>query len=165
VTKHAAQQRHTHERPRRERHGTPFKRFTSRARMSVREANAAADELGHTYVGTEHLLLGILAVPQSVGAKALAALGLEREHVISALEEGGGGGDRRRRRLPFTPLAKQTLELGLGEALRLGHSYVGTEHIALGLLRVNDGLAAKVMKERGIEANALLGEIDRILAA
>lgn len=162
VTKQAAQQRHTSERPRkRDRRLPVMGRMTGRAKTAVREASEAAAELGHGFLGTEHLLLGVLAVPQSVGAKAVTGLGLTREHVLAAVPAGDGT-DRttgRRRHKPFTPLAVRAMEQAMGEALRLGHNYVGTEHVVLALRRVEEGVAARAMTAAGIDADALQADI------
>ena len=165
VTKQAAQQRHTSERPRRER---PWRgaRFTPRAKNVVREAQQAASELGHSYIGTEHLLLGILAVSQSLAAKVLAARGVTHEAVLEAVKAATDTGTpRRRRHLPFTPLAKRVLEGALGEAGALGHGYVGTEHLLLAARRVEDGIAARILADLGISAEELRADVVKLLAA
>jgi hypothetical protein len=153
VTKQAAQQRHTSDRPMRgiRPSGALFARFTPRARSAVREAEDAARELRHGYLGTEHLLLGLLAVSQGIAAKSLASMGVTREAVIAKLERGESDPERgRRRHVPFTPLAKQVLEGALGEALQLAHNYIGTEHLLLALFREPDGLAATILGELGL---------------
>jgi hypothetical protein len=150
VTKQAAQQRHTNERPRRDR---PFRfaRFTPRARASVREANDAAANLGHDEVGTEHLLLGLIAIPEGIAGKILLAAGVGREQVLARIERGGAPRARgRRRHIPFTPLAKATMEHTLGNAVRLGHNYIGTEHVLLALFDVPEGLACTILTDAGV---------------
>lgn len=151
VTKQAAQQRHTSDRP--SRGDRPFRmdRFTGRARAAVREAQSDASDLRHGYVGTEHLLLGVMSVPRCLAAEALASAGLTREMVLAKIEPGDLRRERtRRRHIPFTPLATKALELTLQNSVRLGHNYIGTEHILLGLLDVTDGLASKIMLESGV---------------
>jgi hypothetical protein len=168
VTKQAAQQRHTGERRGRGRdrdRDRPFRfgRFTPRARTAVREANAAAHELRHAYVGTEHLLLGLLAVGQGIAGKSLRSMGVSPESVIAKLDVGDApdlrGGRGRGRHVPFTPLAKQTLEGALQEAIKLNHNYIGTEHILLATFGVGDGLAAKILGELGITEEAVRADV------
>ena len=180
VTKQAAQQRHTSERRGRSRSRDRdrdrdrggrrfpvFARFTPRARTAVREASSAAAELQHAYLGTEHLLLGLLAVPRSIAGESLASMGVTPAAVVAELEVGTSPREHgRRRRVPFTPLAKQVLEQALGEALKLGHNYVGTEHILLALLEVRDGLAAKILTDAGVtHARVLTDVIERLKTA
>lgn len=166
VTKQAAQQRHTSERPRRER---PFRmgRFTGRARTAVREAQSEAAELRHGAIGTEHLLLGMLSVPRCLAAEALASAGVGREKVLAALGEGDARPDRgRHRRIPFSPLAKQALELSIRNSSRLHHNYIGTEHVLLALFDVADGQAAQILTEAGVTKEAIESfVIDRLKVA
>ena len=156
VTKQAAQQRHTSERrPPRDR---PFRmgRFTGRARAAVREAQAEAGELRHASLGTEHLLLGMLSVPRCLAAEALADAGLTRQTVLTALHEGDARPDRgRHRRVSFSAPAKRALELALANASRLGHNYIGTEHILLALFDVTDGKAAQILADAGVTKDAV----------
>ncbi|HKA84721.1 MAG TPA: Clp protease N-terminal domain-containing protein [Acidimicrobiales bacterium] len=123
-----------------------FERFTDRARRVVVLAQAEAQELGHERVGTEHLLLGILREGDGLAGRALTSLGVEvgavREQVIEAA---GRGEATPRQRIPFSPRTKKVLELALREALDLGHDYIGTEHILLGIVREGEGLAAKIL--------------------
>jgi hypothetical protein len=170
MTKQAAQQRHTNERPRgRERsHGRSpmFARFTPRARMAVREADAAAAELGHDQLDTEHLLLGLLAVPRSIAGESLAAMGVTAKAVVAELEVGSVPRPRgRRRRVPFTALAKQTLERSMHEAAQLGHNHIGTEHVLLALLEVRDGAAATILTNAGVTHARALADITERLKA
>ena len=164
VTKQAAQQRHTSERPPRRGRGPLFARFTPRARYAVREAEDAARELRHAYLGTEHLLLGLLAVSQGLAGKSLTALGVTREAVLATLSPGDGPRERgRRRRIPFTPKAKAVMEGALQESLTLGHNYIGTEHLLLALYRVPDGLAAVTLQELGVTQEQVRADIvDRL---
>jgi prophage maintenance system killer protein len=123
-----------------------FQRFTDRARRAVCLAQEEARLLRHSYVGTEHLLLGLLYEEQDVAAKALESMGITLEGVRGRVEEIAGHGQSPvTGHIPFAPGAKQALELSLREALALGHNYLGTEHILLGLLREGDGTAAQVL--------------------
>jgi prophage maintenance system killer protein len=129
-----------------------FQRFTDRARRAVHLAQEEARLLRHDYVGTEHLLLGLLYEGAGVAAKALASLGISREDVQGQVEEiiGHGQGSRPGP-IPFTCRAKKVLELSLREALALGHHYIGTEHLLLGLLREGEGIAAQVLTRLGAD--------------
>ncbi|MFL6103199.1 MAG: Clp protease N-terminal domain-containing protein, partial [Actinomycetes bacterium] len=127
-----------------------FERFTDRARNVVRAAQDEARRLGHASIGTEHLLLGLLAEPEGIAARALAALGLSLDGLRAEVErtagrgEGAPGGH-----IPFQPRSKKVLELSLREALSLGHNYIGTEHILLGLVR-EEGMAAQGLATHGV---------------
>ena len=168
VSKQAAQQRHTSERPPRSGPRGMFTRFTGRARTAVQQAGVIAGELDRTFIGTEHLLLGVLADADALGTKALVALGVDPADVRRAVEAADvedGDPPRRRRHRPFTPGAKKVLELSLREAVALAHNYVGTEHLVLALQREKDGMAAKILRECGIERDALIEEIRNRLAA
>ncbi len=164
VSKQAAQQRHTTTesvarrllswipQQRRGGRGMFFRRFTDRARASVVHAQDAARRLGHNYIGTEHVLLGIFAEPESVAAKALVLMGVTGDDVEAAVVEViGRGQETVQGHIPFTPRAKKVLELSLREALALGHNYIGTEHMLLGLAREEKGVAATVLAARGVD--------------
>jgi hypothetical protein len=127
-----------------------FHRFTDQARRAVHLAQEEARLLRHDYVGTEHLLLGLLYEGAGVAATALESLGISREQVRGQVEEiiGHGQGSRSGH-IPFTARAKKVLELSLREALALGHHYIGTEHLMLGLLREGEGVAAQVLTRLG----------------
>ena len=113
-----------------------FERFTDRARRVVVLAQEEARMLNHNYIGTEHILLGLIHEGEGVAAKALESLGISLEGVRSQVEEIIGQGQQAPSgHIPFTPRAKKVLELSLREALQLGHNYIGTEHILLGLIR------------------------------
>jgi hypothetical protein len=129
-----------------------FHRFTDRARRAVQLAQEEARLLRHDYVGTEHLLLGLLYEGAGVAAQALVSLGISREDVRGQVEEiiGHGQGSRSGH-IPFTARAKKVLELSLREALALGHHYIGTEHLLLGLLREGEGIAAQVLTRLGAD--------------
>ena len=130
-----------------------FERFTDRARMVVSKAQAEAMLLGHSYIGTEHLLLGMLAEGDGIAGKALTDIGLTLESVRAAVEQvvGRGEGVPAGQHIPFTKNAKNVLEQGLRQALHLGHSYIGTEHLLLGLPIIEDSTAEKVLERLGIE--------------
>src|SRR5581483_11306216 len=132
-----------------------FERFTESARQVVVAAQRDARELGHDYIGTEHLLLGLLRVEEGAGAKVLVSLGVAHERVRELVEQVVGHGDAERGpgQIPFSPRAKKVLELSLREALSLGHDYIGTEHILLGLLREPEGAAARVLLEFDLRAD------------
>ena len=123
-----------------------FERFTDRARHVVVLAQEEARGLQHNYIGTEHLLLGLLGEPDGIGARALEGFGLSlakaREEVIARVDAGKKAPEGH---IPFTPRSKKTLELALREALALGHNYIGTEHILLGLVREADGVGAQII--------------------
>jgi ATP-dependent Clp protease ATP-binding subunit ClpC len=127
-----------------------FERFTARARRAVVNAQEEARELNHNYIGTEHLLLGLMREPESVAARALQELTISqdvvRERVIQIV---GRGQQAQSGHIPFTPRAKKVLELSLREALQLSHNYIGTEHILLGLIREGEGVAAQVLVKLG----------------
>jgi ATP-dependent Clp protease ATP-binding subunit ClpA len=182
-----------------------FERFTEGARGAVVGAQRHARELGHGWIGTEHLLLGLLddadgraarllrerwgvddewvrgEVERIVGrgepgidSDALATLGIDLDAVRERVERTFGAGalsDRRRGRcsvtghLPFTPRAKKALELSLREALALGDDFIGAEHVLLGLAREGDGVAARILRERGVDRAAVLAALERDKAA
>jgi len=141
-----------------------FERFTERARKVVVLAQEEARHFNHNYIGTEHLLLGLLREDEGVAARALSSLGVTldevREQVESIVgygEEGSGG------QAPFTPRSKKVLELALREALQLGHNYIGTEHILLGLVRESEGVAARVLSNLDIDPDKVRREVVRML--
>jgi ATP-dependent Clp protease ATP-binding subunit ClpC len=127
-----------------------FQRFTDRARRVVVLAQEEARMLQHNYIGTEHILLGLIHEGEGVAARALESLGIGLEAVRLQVEEIIGRGQYASSgHIPFTPRAKKVLELSLREALQLGHTYIGTEHILLGLIREGDGVAAQVLVRLG----------------
>jgi ATP-dependent Clp protease ATP-binding subunit ClpC len=130
-----------------------FERFTEKARHAVVLAQEEARLLGHNYIGTEHLLLGLLREDQGVAAAALHRLGVSLDAVRSDVKTiiGEGPAAPPPGEVPFTPRAKKVLELSLREALQLGHNYIGTEHILLGLVREGQGVAAQVLVGRGAD--------------
>jgi ATP-dependent Clp protease ATP-binding subunit ClpC len=131
-----------------------FERFTERARRVVVLAQEEARTLHHNYIGTEHILLALLHEGEGVAAKALKSLGISLVAVRQEVEELIGQGDELLAgHIPFTPRAKKVLELSLRESLQLGHNYIGTEHILLGLIREGDGVAAQVLVRLGADLN------------
>jgi ATP-dependent Clp protease ATP-binding subunit ClpA len=129
-----------------------FERFTDRARRVVVLAQEEARLLNHNYIGTEHLLLGLVHEGQGVAAKALESLGIRLEAVRAQVQEViGQGQGAPTGHIPFTPRAKKVLELSLREALQFGHNYIGTEHILLGLVREGQGVAAQVLVRLGAD--------------
>jgi ATP-dependent Clp protease ATP-binding subunit ClpC len=129
-----------------------FERFTDRARRVVVLAQEEARLLNHNYIGTEHILLGLIHEGEGVAAKALESLGISLEKVRQQVEEIiGAGQSPPSGHIPFTPRAKKVLELSLREALQLGHNYIGTEHILLGLIREGEGVAAQVLVKLGAD--------------
>lgn len=133
--------------------GAMLDRFTDRARRVLVFAQEEAARLGHGHVGTEHLLLGLVHEEEGVAAQALESLGVSLDDVRARVEDmvEAAGGDARDDRIGFTPRAKTVLELSLREALQLGHRYIGTEHVLLGLVREGEGVAARVLSELGTD--------------
>jgi ATP-dependent Clp protease ATP-binding subunit ClpA len=125
-----------------------FERFTNRARHTVVLAQEEARQLHHNYIGTEHILLGLLGEPEGFAGRVLASFGITRDGAREEVRAMvGPGAAAPSGHIPFTPRAKKTLELALREALALHHNYIGTEHILLGLIKEGDGVAAQVMKQ------------------
>ena len=141
-----------------------FERFTDRARRVVVLAQEEARMLDHNYIGTEHILLGLIHEGEGVGAKALESLGISLDAVRQQVEEIIGRGQQAPSgHIPFTPRAKKVLELSLRGALQLGHDYVGTEHILLGLIREGDGVAAQVLVRLGADLNRVRQQVIQLL--
>jgi dihydroneopterin aldolase len=144
--------------------GSMFERFTERARKAVVLAQEEAGLLRHNYVGTEHILLGLLREDEGVAARALTALGVTaeeaRERVASIVGYGSEGPGPQ---VPFTPRSKKVLELALREAMHLEHNYIGTEHILLGLVRESEGVAARVLSDLGVSPDDVRRELVRML--
>ena len=142
-----------------------FERFTDRARRVVVLAQEEARLLNHSYIGTEHILLGLIHEGEGVAAKALESLGISLEAVRSQVEEIiGQGGSSPSGHIPFTPRAKKVLELSLREALQLGHNYIGTEHILLGLIREGEGVAAQVLVKLGADLSRVRQQVIQLLS-
>jgi ATP-dependent Clp protease ATP-binding subunit ClpC len=141
-----------------------FERFSDRARRVVVLAQEEARMLNHAHIGTEHLLLGLVHEGQGVAAKALEALGLSLEAVRREVEETIGRGEQAPDgHIPFTPQAKKVLELSLRESTQLGHQYIGTEHILLGLLHEGEGVAAQVLTKMGTDLDRVRQKVIELL--
>ncbi|MBU6201302.1 MAG: ATP-dependent Clp protease ATP-binding subunit [Acidobacteria bacterium] len=142
-----------------------FERFTDRARRVVVLAQEEARLLNHSYIGTEHILLGLIHEGEGVAAKALESLNISLEAVRAQVEEIiGTGGSSPSGHIPFTPRAKKVLELSLREALQLGHNYIGTEHILLGLIREGEGVAAQVLVKLGADLSRVRQQVIQLLS-
>src|ERR671913_2580343 len=142
-----------------------FERFTDRARRVVVLAQEEARHLDHNYIGTEHILLGLIHEREGVAARALTALDISLEAVRAQVEEIIGRGDQAPTgHIPFTPRAKKVLELSLREALGLSHNYIGTEHILLGLIREGEGVAAQVLQKLGADLNRVRQQVIQLLS-
>ena len=142
-----------------------FERFTDRARRVVVLAQEEARMLNHNYIGTEHILLGLIHEGEGVAAKALEALNISLEGVRAQVEEIIGQGQQAPSgHIPFTPRAKKVLELSLREALQLGHNYIGTEHILLGLIREGEGVAAQVLVKLGADLIRVRQQVIQLLS-
>ncbi|WP_068202703.1 ATP-dependent Clp protease ATP-binding subunit [Isoptericola dokdonensis] len=142
-----------------------FERFTDRARRVVVLAQEEARMLNHNYIGTEHILLGLIHEGEGVAAKALESLGISLDGVRAQVTEIIGEGQQAPSgHIPFTPRAKKVLELSLREALQLGHNYIGTEHILLGLIREGEGVAAQVLTKMGADLNKVRQQVIQLLS-
>jgi ATP-dependent Clp protease ATP-binding subunit ClpC len=145
--------------------GAVFERFTERARQVVVLAQDEARALKHNYIGTEHILLGLLREEEGLAARVLESLDITVEEVREQVKRLVGEGDEEivTGQIPFTPRAKKVLELALREALSLGHSYIGTEHVLLGVVRENQGVAARILLDFDADAETIRNEIFRML--
>jgi ATP-dependent Clp protease ATP-binding subunit ClpC len=142
-----------------------FERFTDRARRVVVLAQEEARMLNHNYIGTEHILLGLIHEGEGVAAKSLENLGISLDAVREQVQEIIGQGQQAPSgHIPFTPRAKKVLELSLREALQLGHNYIGTEHILLGLIREGEGVAAQVLVKLGADLNRVRQQVIQLLS-
>jgi ATP-dependent Clp protease ATP-binding subunit ClpC len=143
-----------------------FEKFTDRARRVVVRAQEEARTLNHDFIGTEHILLGLVGEGHGLAAKALESLGISLEAVRQRVEDAVPSGQYARPsgHIPFTPRAKKVLELSLSEAKLLGHSYIGTEHILLGLLREGEGVAAQVLAALGADLDGVRERVIQLLA-
>src|ERR687883_110574 len=142
-----------------------FERFTERARQAVVLAQEEARTLKHNYIGTEHILLGLLREEEGLAARVLESLDITVERVRAQVVRIVGSGEEfTSGQIPFTPRAKKVLELALREALSLGHNYIGTEHILLGLVRENEGVAARILLDFDADADKIRNEIIRMLS-
>ena len=141
-----------------------FERFTDRARSVVVLAQEEARMFKHNYIGTEHILLGLAHEGEGVAAKALEAMGVSLAAARSQVEAIIGRGQAEPTgHIPFTPRAKKVLELSLRESLQLGHNYIGTEHILLGLIREGEGVAAQVLQKLGADLNRVRQQVIHLL--
>jgi ATP-dependent Clp protease ATP-binding subunit ClpC len=146
--------------------GHVVKRFTARARRVVVLGQEEARTLRHDHMGTEHLLLGLLAEGEGVAAQALQQAGITQDAArAEILEIVGPGQEGAKGRIPFTPRAKKVLELALREALQLNHNFLDTEHILLGLLRESDGVAAQVLVKLGADLSQLRASVLNLLSS
>jgi ATP-dependent Clp protease ATP-binding subunit ClpC len=142
-----------------------FERFTDRARRVVVLAQEEARALDHNYIGTEHILLGLIHEGEGVAVSALEALRISPADIRADLQAIIGRGDQAPvGNIPFTPRAKKVLELSLREALQLGHNYIGTEHILLGLVREGEGVGAEVLAKRGATLELVRAEVMTLVA-
>ena len=142
-----------------------FERFTDRARRVVVLAQEEARALNHNYIGTEHILLGLIQEGEGVAAKALESMGISLDAVRTEVKDIiGTGGHPPSGYIPFTPRAKKVLELALREALQLGHKYIGTEHILLGLIREGEGVAAQVLVKLGADLSRVRQQVIQLLS-
>jgi ATP-dependent Clp protease ATP-binding subunit ClpC len=144
-----------------------FERFTERAKQVVVLAQDEARALSHNYIWTEHILLGLLREEEGLAARVLESLDITVEEVRARVARIIGPGDEPivSGQIPFTPRAKKVLELSLREALSLKHNYIGTEHILLGLVRENEGVAARILLDFDADAEKIRNEIMRVLSA
>src|SRR6202158_1195479 len=151
--------------PRRRKGCGLFERFTERARPVVVLAQDEARALKHNYIGTEHILLGLLREEEGLAARVLESLDITVEEVRAQVARIVGQGDEvTTGQIPFTPRAKKVLELALREALSLGHNYIGTEHILLGLVRENEGVAARILLDFDSDSEEIRIEVIRMLS-
>ncbi len=143
-----------------------FERFTDRARRVVVLAQDEARALGHDYIGSEHLLLGLIEEGGGLAAKALESLGVSAAELRAGVAEMVDPGQQSpaTAHIPFTPQAKQVLRLALGEAQRLGHNYIGTEHLLLALISERDDVAGRVLAAAGADLERVQAEVVRLLA-
>ena len=142
-----------------------FERFTDRARRVVVLAQEEARMLNHNYIGTEHILLGLVREGEGVAAKALESMDISLNGVREQVQEIiGEGSHAPSGHIPFTPRAKKVLELSLREALQLGHNYIGTEHILLGLIREGEGVAAQVLGKLGADLGGVRQQVIQLLS-
>jgi ATP-dependent Clp protease ATP-binding subunit ClpC len=144
-----------------------FERFTDRARRVVVLAQEEARMLSHDYVGTEHILVALIREGGGIAAQALQSLGITEEAARQQVEDvaGRGQADPQRGHLPFTPRAKKILQLSLREAIALGHGYIGTEHILLGLVREGEGAATRVLNGLSVDPNRVRQQVIQLVSA
>jgi ATP-dependent Clp protease ATP-binding subunit ClpC len=145
----------------------PFERFTERAKKVLTLAQQEAERSGHTYIGTEHLLLGLLVEAHGLGARALVNLGVDLDRARQAIDAALSRPEVTTRAGHIIPTSrvKRVIEIAFEEARRMGHNYVGTEHLLLGLLLEGEGIAANVLQDLGVTLDAARAEIERLLQA
>ncbi len=142
-----------------------FERYTERARQVVMLAQEEARTLKHNYIGTEHILLGLLREEEGLAARVLQSLDITVERVrVQIVRAVGSGEEVTFWQIPFTPRAKKVLGLAFREALALGHNYIGTEHILLGLVREDDGVASRILLDFDADSNKIHDEVIRMLS-
>lgn len=144
-----------------------FERFTKRARNALALAQEEAGSLNHTYIGTEHLLLGLLREAEGVGAHLLNEYGCTLERMRQAVRDqvgAGPAGETAPSEMSLTPRLKKVLELAVEEAKGLGHAYIGTEHMVLALLREGEGVAGRLLRERGMELDSARSRLQELLS-
>ena len=142
-----------------------FGRFTERAQKVLALSQEEAIRLGHTNIGTEHILLGLIKESDGIAAKALTSLGLKFEDIQEEVELLIGTGQKQSQTIHYTPRAKKVIELSMDEARKLGHSYVGTEHILLGLIREDEGVASRVLRNLDVSLNRARQQVLQLLGA
>ncbi|MDC3425490.1 ATP-dependent protease ATP-binding subunit ClpC [Aquibacillus sp. 3ASR75-11] len=142
-----------------------FGRFTERAQKVLALSQEEAVRLGHNNIGTEHILLGLVSEGEGIAAKSLTSLGLETEKIQQEVEQLIGRGQKASQTIHYTPRAKKVIELSMDEARKLGHSYVGTEHILLGLIREGEGVAARVLNNLGVSLNKARQQVLQLLGS
>jgi ATP-dependent Clp protease ATP-binding subunit ClpC len=138
-----------------------FERFTEHARQVVVLAQDEARALKHNYIGTEHILLGLLRQEEGIASGALDSLGLRLDEVREQVARIIGQGDDVAGQIPFTPRSKKVLDLALREAIALGHKHIGPEHVLLGLARENDGVACEILLREGVDSEQVRREVMR----
>ena len=144
-----------------------FNRFTERARKVILLAKEEARRLNHDYIGTEHILLGLVKEGEGVAAAVLNSLGLDADNIKREIEKliQPGEGQITAADIPFTPRAKKVIELAMDEARNLGHNYIGTEHLLLGLIREGDGVASQVLINMGLDLKIVRDEVLNLLGS
>lgn len=142
-----------------------FGRFTERAQKVLALSQEEAARLGHNNIGTEHILLGLITEGEGIAAKALSSLGLETEKIQQEVEGLIGVGKQADQTIHYTPRAKKVIELSMDEARKLGHTYVGTEHVLLGLIREGEGVAARVLNNLGVSLNKARQQVLQLLGS
>src|SRR5512136_666395 len=140
-----------------------MERFTQRARRVLSLAHQEAERMRHNYIGTEHLLLGLIREEGGVAGRVLRELGLEADRVQEIVERLAGPGQYRGGKLDLSPGTQQVLEYAVDEARRMGHHYIGTEHLLLGLVRSNEGVAMDVLRKLGVTAEQIRRQTRRVL--